>query len=210
MSLTSNPTSIRQTFKIAWALYKKHYRLFIASIFVFFASWLLLELIVIAGQRFGFFLWLVAHISFFIVFAGLQIGFLYIGLAIIDRQKPTLSKIFSKLNTGPKAFAAWLLYAIGTLLGLALLILPGTRFGGRYIFYPLFIGEKVSPLQSLKLSANFTKNAQGYIAKFFAFRLLLNIAGASFLGIGLLLTYPLSILMLVAQYRNLQGTPKSA
>ena len=210
MSLTSNPTSIRQTFKIAWALYKEHYRLFIASIFVFFASWLLLELIVIAGQRFGIFLWLVAHISFFIVFSGLQVGFLYICIGIIDGQKPPLSEIFIKLNTGAATFAAWLLYAVGTLLGLALLILPGTRLGGRFIFYPFFISPMVSLLQSLKLSANFTKDTQGFMAKFFAFRLLLNIAGASFLGIGLLLTYPLSILMLAAQYRNLQGTPKSA
>jgi uncharacterized membrane protein len=210
MSLTQTPISIRQTFSAAWAHYKANYRLLIASTFIFIASWVILEVIVILGQRFGLVLWLLAHSAFFIIFAGLQVGFFHICLAIIDGQAPTLSYIFTKLSTGIAAFAAWALYAAGTLLGLALLILPGTRFGGRYIFYPLFIGEKIGPLQSLKLSANFTKDAPGYMAKFFAFRLLLNIAGASFLGIGLLITYPITILMLAAQYRNLQNSPTSA
>lgn len=182
MSLTQTPISIRQTFSAAWAHYKANYRLLIASTFIFIASWVILEVIVILGQRFGIVLWLLAHSAFFIVFAGLQVGFFHICLAIIDGQVLTLSYIFTKLSTGFAACAAWALYAAGTLLGLALLILPGTRFGGRYIFYPLFIGEKIGPLQSLKLSANFTKDAQGYMARFFYLPIVAQYRGSQLSG----------------------------
>lgn len=44
----------------------------------FLSAWILLEMAVIAGQHYGWVWWAAMHLLFFIVFAGLEVGFLQI------------------------------------------------------------------------------------------------------------------------------------
>ena len=71
-----NPISIRQTFTFAWPIFKKRFGLFTAVLLTIFGAWVALEIVVIAGQRFGILLWAAAHLAFLVFVAGLEVGFL--------------------------------------------------------------------------------------------------------------------------------------
>ena len=67
---------IRQAFNFAWPIFKKRFGLFTAVLLTIFGAWITLEIVVIAGQRFGILLWIVAHLAFLIFVAGMEVGFL--------------------------------------------------------------------------------------------------------------------------------------
>lgn len=70
----SNIPSIRTAFDFAWMTLKKQVGLFTAIMLTFFVSWVILEVIVVAGQRFGTLLWVIAHLSFLVIFAGMELN----------------------------------------------------------------------------------------------------------------------------------------
>ena len=76
--MKSSSVSIRKALNFAWATFQKRYALFAAIVLALFGSWIALEIVVIAGQRLGLGIgpWIVAHLLFFILFAGLEVGFL--------------------------------------------------------------------------------------------------------------------------------------
>jgi hypothetical protein len=52
-----NPISVSQAVNFAWSTFKKKYALFSAVLLTIFGSWVCLEIVVIAGQRFGILFW---------------------------------------------------------------------------------------------------------------------------------------------------------
>jgi hypothetical protein len=78
----SRTPSIRLAHAFAWPAFKASFGLFAAILLTMFASWLALEIVVVAGQRFGILLWAAAHLVFLAFFSGLQVGLLQISLAL--------------------------------------------------------------------------------------------------------------------------------
>lgn len=78
------PISIRHAVNFAWPAFKKRFGLFTAVLLTTLAAWVVLEIVVIAGQRFGIVLWAVMHLAFLIFFAGVELGFLQICRALSD------------------------------------------------------------------------------------------------------------------------------
>lgn len=106
------PLSIRQAFNIVWPIFKKRFGLFTAVLLTVFGAWVVLEIVVIAGQRFGIFLWAVAHLALLVFVAGIEIGFLHVCLALYDGGEPTFGDIFtyalgfgSKVSCWPNALS---------------------------------------------------------------------------------------------------------
>jgi len=201
-----NPPSIREAFHFAWKVYKEQFGLFTACMLTFFATWVVLEIIVIAGQRFGVWLWAAAHISFFIVFAGMEVGFIQICLALYDGKQVRYADLFRELRLGVNFFLVQFVYFVIVLVGLALLIVPGVYLGTRFTFYAFSFAEgKPNLKQSFQESEVISRDSIGFLFWFSVLVILMNLAGASLLGIGLLLTVPLSILMKVDIYRQMKG-----
>jgi uncharacterized membrane protein len=199
------PFSIRKAFDFAWATYKEHYALFAGIILTFFAAWVFLEVIVIAGQKYGLLLWTIAHLSFFLFFAVLEVGFIQVCLALLDEKQVSYSDIYRGLNLGIKFFAVQLVYFLIVLVGLVMLIVPGIYFGTRYSLFGFYLIEENSDLkQSFQQSAATSQNSIGLLFLFFLMVILLNIGCASLLGIGLLVTIPISTLMMGSIYRQLR------
>jgi hypothetical protein len=67
------PISIRQAFNFAWPVFKQRFGLFTAVLLTIFTAWVTLEIVVIAGQRFGILLWGMMHLAFFIFVAGIEV-----------------------------------------------------------------------------------------------------------------------------------------
>jgi hypothetical protein len=209
--LDSKLPSTRKAFDFAWMMLKKQLGLFTAIMLTFFALWVILEVIVVAGQRFGFILWVIAHLSFFIIFAGMEIGLIRICLAFHDGKEIQYTEIFRDLRFGINFLFVQLVYFVMILVGFVLLIVPGTYLGSKYTLYAFHFADGYSNLrQSFQQSAVISQGSRWFLFWFSVFILLLNILGASILGVGLIITAPLSVLMKTSIYCQLRATRTDA
>lgn len=102
-----------------------------------------------------------------------------------------------------------ILVGLATLVGLVLLIIPGFIAMALFMFAPYIIIDKsLTPLAAMKHSMHLAK---GHVLKLILLVLslvLVNIIGALFLGIGLLVSVPITLLVTVRAYRLLDAQPK--
>jgi hypothetical protein len=204
--MNQNPISIRVAFTFARKTYQSHYPLFIASMLTFFAAWVLLEITVIAGQKLGMILWVIAHLAFFIVFAGLEVGFIQIGLALVNGQEVSYSILFSKLASGGSFFIGQLLYLSICLVGFVLLIIPGFYWGTQYAMNGFcMVANSTNPTIGLQDSVQLSKKSNFSIFVFIIVIVFLNLLGASLLGVGLLVSVPISVLMKACVFKQLRS-----
>jgi hypothetical protein len=202
-----DPISVRQAFGFAWPIFKKRFGLFTAVLLTILGAWFALEIVVIAGQRFGILLWVLMHLAFLIFVAGVEVGFLKICLAFYDGEEPTFADTFTHLTLGPKFFAGQMLYLLMAVIGLLLLVVPGVYFGLRYALFGFCMAAGETDLmRSFKRSAILSAGLKIYLLWIFVALFVFNALGAALLGLGLFITVPLSVLMMTAVYRCL-STP---
>jgi len=151
-------------------------------------------------------LWAVAHLTFFIFFAGMEVGLIQICLALHDGKEVSFTDTIANLALGPKFFVGQLIYLAMVLVGLVLIVVPGVYLGVRYSLFGFYLVTRDANLiPSFQQSAVLSKGAGTYLLIFFIFLVLLNVLGAGLLGLGLLITVPLSVLMMASVYRQLGG-----
>lgn len=93
-----------------------------------------------------------------------------------------------------------------TIVGVILIFYPGLMWATKYQFIFFLIVEKYSIKEAFKKSGELT---QGIKANLFFLDLVLfmiNIAGVLLIGLGLIITYPLTMMAMVYIYRKLQPT----
>lgn len=199
-----NPISIRQAFNFAWPIFKKRFGLFTAVLLTIFGAWVTLEIVVIAGQRFGVLLWAVVHLAFLIFVAGIEVGFLEICLALCDGGEPTFADTFRHLALGPKFLAGQILYLFMVVIGLLLLVAPGVYLSVRYALFGFCMAAgETNLMRSFQQSAILSTGTKTYLLRILVALLVLNALGAGLLGLGLFVTVPLSVLMMTKVYRQL-------
>ena len=204
--MKSNPISIRQAFNSAWPLFKKRFGLFAAVLLTIFGAWVALEIVVIAGQRFGILLWTVAHLAFLLFFATMEIGFLRICLELYDGREPEIADAFPHWSLGLKFLAGQIVFLLMVVIGLLLLVAPGVYLGVRYALFGFCMADAEADLMdSFRQSAILTAGIWIDLLGVLAALLLLNVLGASLLGLGLFITVPLSALVTTAIYRQLSS-----
>lgn len=149
---------------------------------------------------------MVAHLVFFIAFAGVQVGFIKVCLDLYDGKEPTYIDTFRYMSLAFKFFVAQTLYLLITMLGLIFLIVPGVYVGVRYAFAEFCLIEDDQSLrESFAHSARLAEGKKLYLLTIIAALLVFNFLGACLLGIGLLVTVPLSTLMMVSIYQQLKN-----
>jgi hypothetical protein len=197
------PLSIRLAFHFAWPILKKRFGLFTAVLLTIFGAWVALEVEVIAGQRFGLFLWALAHVAFFIFVAGIEVGFLRICLALYDGGEPTFADLFAHLALGPKLLVGQVLYLLMVVIGLHLVV-PGVYLSVRYALFGFCIAAgETNLMRTFQQSAILSSGTKMHLLSIFVVLLVLDVLGTSLLGLGLFITVPLSVLMMTAVYRQL-------
>jgi hypothetical protein len=203
-----SPISMRRAFDFAWPAFKKQFGLFTAVLLTVLAAWAVLEIVVIAGQRFGILLWAVMHLAFLILVAGVELGLLQICRALSDGKVPAFADTFAHLPLGPKFLAAQILYFLMVVIGLLLLVVPGVYLGVRYALFGFcFAGGETNLLRCFHQSALLTKGATTGLLGILAALLVLNVLGASLLALGLFITVPVSVLIMTDVYRQLTTPP---
>lgn len=201
--MKNNRNTTRQAINFAWTTFKTHYRLLIAILLVVVGAWIALEVLVIAGQSLGVMWWLAAHLGFLVIVAGIAVGFLHTCLALYDGEAPTLRGALGYLAAGPEFLVGQILYGSLTIIGLVVFIVPGLYWGARYAFlgFCQVEGGK-NMLLSFRESARLSTGKRIELLTILGSLLILNVVGACMLGIGLLITIPLSTLFMTAIYRQ--------
>jgi hypothetical protein len=200
----SNPISFRAAINFAWHTFKKHYGLLTANLLTIFCAWVILEAVVIAGQQFGILLWTLAHLAFLIFFAGMEVGLIKIGFALYNGEEPTYSDMFTHLTLGPTFLAGQLLYLLIVVVGLVLVLIPGIYLSIHYMWFGFcIVSGETNLVRSFQQSAILSAGSKIHLFAIFALLFIFNFLGACILGLGLLITIPLSVLTLTAVYRQL-------
>lgn len=192
-------------FRFAWAAFKAHWRVFVPSMLILFGTWVSLELAVVAFHSWGVIPWLALHIAFLIVFSGLMVGIQVMALQVVDGTVPTLSSLPLMLNRGPSFLFAVCVYTAAVACGLLFLVVPGVYFAVRHAPFGYVIGSRRVPaVQALREAGALTQGRWWAVCGFLLLLLALNLVGAALLGLGLLVSFPLSLLAATSFSRSLE------
>lgn len=103
-------------------------------------------------------------------------------------------------------FAASLLLGLAIVLGLLLLIVPGIIFALMFMFATLIVIDRErGPIEAMKESMRITRGHKWPLLGFALVLVLLNVLGLLALGVGLLVSIPVSLLAFMHAYRSLAG-----
>jgi uncharacterized membrane protein len=144
-------------------------------------------------------------VSFFAMFTFIRFSFM-----IAKGQNPHWKDIveFDSKLLGMYLLGALILSA-GQMIGFLLLIIPGIIVCVRFGFFGfILIEEKLDPISALKKSWHMTT---GYFWSIFWFGIILglvNLLGMMALGVGLLITVPLSVLCAGYVYEKIKSAPQ--
>lgn len=190
--------------KVGWEKYKSH------VVFV----WITIGTIIVVSGIFGGFeemtkdIWL---LSFTISLASaffsivMQIGVTRLYLDLIDTDtEGQLRTLFSHSHLFFRYLIASILMGFLVLVGLILFVIPGIYWGLKYQFLPCLIVDKdLGIADAFKESGQITQGVKWQLFGFSLAMIGINILGAVALGIGLLITLPVTILAHVFVYRKL-------
>lgn len=136
----------------------------------------------------------------------LGIGFIHIGLKVVDKLKPEIADLYSHSERLVDYFIVSILYGLIVFGGLLLLVVPGIIWSVRFSFATFYvIDKKMKPVEALKASYAATK---GMFWDLFLFMIaigLLNLLGSIPLGLGLLITVPITMVAMAYVYRKVTG-----
>lgn len=134
----------------------------------------------------------------------LALGFTKIMLLLIDDRHTKVTDLFNNTHLFLSYFVASFLYGLAVLVGLFLLIIPGIFLAIRLQFYPYFIIDQGdSSLTALQKSFNLSQNLTLELLLFGIAVVILNFFGVLLMGIGIVLTYPLTTMATAVIYKGL-------
>lgn len=197
-------------FRLAWRAFKTHWRVFVLSTLVLFASWATLELSVVALHRFGVVLNVLLHLAFLFFASGLMVGIHHLAMVAVDGGVPHRKLLTASLRRGPSYLLAFCLYLVSMAFGLLLLVVPGVYVAVRYaLFGPVLATRQTSAMEALRDAGALSHREWWATFRVLLAALALNVGGAALLGLGLLISFPVSLLAASSLFRTLQHTAEA-
>jgi uncharacterized membrane protein len=142
-------------------------------------------------------------LSFVISILG-GISILTAALDIYAGKKVAVEGLFSKYKFILQYLTASLLYLAVVFIGLVLLIVPGIYLMLRFQFYKFLVVDKgLEPIEALRESARVTRGHIWQLFGLFCISVVLNMLGLLALGVGLLVTVPITLLAYTYVYKKL-------
>jgi len=132
-----------------------------------------------------------------------QVGMIKILMRITGNEKPDAHQ-FLAITPGEffRYIGCSILYGLAILGGLILLIIPGIIIGIRLQFgYYFLIDKKMGPVEALKASWGATRGQTWDLFLFTLVTIAINIIGVLLLGLGLIITIPVTLIAVAYIYR---------
>ena len=203
---TLSEPSIEKSLKRGWEIFKNNIGFLISLQLIWLAFIIGLEVVeyfAFAGAPlFVMTIWLIFYnVANIFITAGIW----KIGFKLLDDQAVGYADLFSQGDILLSLVIGYILYFLGIFIGSLLLILPGIYFFLRFFFFDyLIIDNKAGVFESFKKSWRATA---GIKTTFFLLLMLvvvafINLVGLLALGVGLLVTGPVTGLALLEYYRG--------
>ncbi|MEK7665817.1 MAG: hypothetical protein AAB337_02990 [Patescibacteria group bacterium] len=199
-----NTFSIEKELIQAWQLVKKDWKFFatlsLVVVLVYGISQFLIEFFKQDAPLLGILLTIIS----LVIYTILEMGFITIGLNALDGKPKKIADLFRTTKPFWAFIAMSTLYSLMVLIGSFLLILPGI-----YLYVmgsmagPLLLERKLGPIEAIKQSFRITKGHFWKLLWFSIVLTLINILGVLLLGVGLLLSMPVTLIALLSVYRKL-------
>jgi uncharacterized membrane protein len=197
---------IRALFTYSWMVFKRYASFIIGVSFTYFALGLLPQVYIYffspenpTPQS------TVVSIVALIVRLVLLLGFTKIMLYLIDDRTVSVADLVNNGKILLSYVLAWFLYSIAVGIGLFLFIIPGIYLAIRLQFYPFYIIENdETSLKALQKSWYATEDFTFELVIFGICFLVANFVGAFCLGIGMIFTYPITMMAEAAIFKSLE------
>ena len=138
----------------------------------------------------------------------ISMGVIRIALKIADGETISTGDLFQRADQALVYIIASFIVGVMVVIGLVFLIVPGIYLAITFGFYAYNIVDKEHGImQSIEQSAAITKAQKWDLFGLGVVLFFFNLAGAIALGIGLLITVPVSWLAMAYVYRKLNGEP---
>lgn len=155
-------------------------------------------------ERIGGFYDYAMSIAYIVVTMIILLGLTKISLKLRDREKVEFANLFDSFNVLGPFLIAGILVGLAIGLGTVLLVIPGIIVAIKFWFTGYLVyDEKLGPIEAIKRSIFITN---GYGFELFLFGMLLfgiNVLGFICLGVGILVSGPVTILAAAYVYRHL-------
>lgn len=140
-----------------------------------------------------------------VVSATFALGLFKIYLRFRDGEKPIFENLFDGLARAHTWVGAAIIMGVAVVMGLVLLIVPGIIMLLRLWFVGfVLVDERTGPIDAIQRSWDITRGHTMDLLVFFIILVGLNLLGAVCLGVGLLVTVPISGLAQAYLYRELK------
>jgi len=204
MTVQQREFSVEKAIGYGWETTKNNLGLFILLFLVVWVIELLLSFLGGAVSRNAPFVGFLFNLIGYIVGLFLQMNLIKIALEIYENHPARLEDLFVVPAHWLSYLAAGIIFGIVVAIGFVLLLIPGLYMLTRWFFFGYAIVDRgAEATQSLGTSWDLTR---GHVLETFLLIVVLfflNIIGAIFFGVGLLVTAPISLMAATYAYRTL-------
>lgn len=195
--------SIKETLKYGWQKSKENMELVFFATLLTLAVGMFTEVIDVGGQSQGVRFSLLGFLA--LIFSLIiRIGYNKIFLRICDGEKPKFAEIFKEYRMFWRYLGVSILTPLAVLGGLVLLVVPGIIWAVRFSFAVIILIDlDTRPIKAMKESYAITKGHFWKLLGFWVVLALFNVLGLIAMGIGLLITLPVSTFAMIYVYRLL-------
>ncbi len=197
-----------EAIKFGWNIVKRELRFFFGLAVVLILVNFILNVLAKDAKNLSFLFSLAFLILVFLVGLILQLGLIKISLNFVDNKKSQFIDLFTTHRPVFKFLAASILFSLIVFAGFVLLIIPGIIWAIKFQFYSyLIVDKEMGPIEALKKSSQLTKGVKLNLLVFSLLLTGINILGVLALGIGLILTIPITMIATAYVYRKLLSQP---
>jgi uncharacterized membrane protein len=206
MKLMTTTFTLGEAIKFGWEKMKKHFWFFVGLLIITCLIQVVPTGIANIFKHKVFILYVFLIIGAWIIQTIVKMGVIKITLDVVDKDEASLNNLFSRVELLGKFILGSILYGFIVFAGLILLIVPGIIWAIKYQFFSfLIVDKKLSPLEAIKKSGEITSGNKSKLFWLGIMFLLINIAGAICLLIGLFATIPTTMVAMAYVYRKLMG-----
>lgn len=193
--------SIKESIKYGWEKFKANLNLSLGSTLLVVVLSSLGEVFDEKDMGISSFVLVIALVVLSVI---ARIGYTKIFLRMADGEDPKFSEIFNSYKMFWTFLGVSILTGLAVLGGFILLIIPGIIWAIKYSFSTLIlIDTDGRPIASMKESGAITKGSKWKLLGFYLVLGLINMAGVIALGVGLLVSIPVSMFATIHVYREL-------
>lgn len=191
-----NKFVVGEAIEFGWDSVKSHLWFFIGIFLIFFV----ILFMIFGAKGVG------TRVVLGVLVTGVSLGYIKLAVDIVDNKDPEFKELFSCFSLLLQYLLSLIIYVVIVSVGLVLFVIPGLIWAVQFGFFPfVIVNERLWPLNALRKSSALTEGVKGRLIVFGLVLLGINLLGLLAVGIGIIVTIPLSIIAAAHIFRQLES-----